>query len=204
VTTALASRPTIAAGFADPVLDAQATFRAVLDGLAEPGTRRPVAGVATAPAPLSPVAAALIATLADFETPVWRDAALRTPEIDAWLAFHTGAPVTLDGPRAVFALIGEVGRLAPFDAFGLGTDVDPSTSTTLILQVAGFDGGRRYHLAGPGIAGTREFTLAGGPADLAARASVNHALFPRGVDLILAGPTEVVGLPRTTRIEEIG
>jgi alpha-D-ribose 1-methylphosphonate 5-triphosphate synthase subunit PhnH len=206
VTTALAPapRPTITAGFADPVLDAQATFRAVLDALAEPGTRRTVAGIATAPAPLSPVAAAVIATLADFETPVWRDETLRRPEIDAWLAFHTGAPTILDPARAAFALVGDVDRLAPYDAFALGTDVDPSTSTTLILQVAGFESGRRYRLSGPGIAGSREIAIAGGPSDLAARGAVNRALFPRGLDLILAGPTDVVGLPRTTRLEEIG
>lgn len=206
MTTALASttRPAIAAGFADPVLDAQATFRAVLDALAEPGTRRPVAGIATAPAPLMPVAAAVIATLADFETTVWRDEALRRPEIDAWLAFHTGAPAIADPARATFALIGAAEQVAAYESFALGTDVDPSTSTTLILQVAGFDSGRRYRLAGPGIAGIRDIAIAGGPPDLATRAAANRALFPRGVDLILAGPTELIGLPRTTRIEEIG
>jgi alpha-D-ribose 1-methylphosphonate 5-triphosphate synthase subunit PhnH len=28
----------------------------------------------------------------------------------------------------------------------------------------------------------------------------NHASFPRGVDVFLTTPTQVVGLPRTTRI----
>lgn len=193
----------IAPGFTDPVFQSQATFRAVLDALAEPGTERPVAGIAAAPAPLSPVAAAVIATLADFETAVWRDATLRTPEIEAWLAFHTGAPAVLDPARAVFAVIGAAEASPDFASFALGTDVDPSTSATLVLQVAGFAGGRRYRLAGPGIDGTREVAIASAPADLAARLAANRALFPRGVDLILAGPTSVMGLPRTTRLEEI-
>jgi alpha-D-ribose 1-methylphosphonate 5-triphosphate synthase subunit PhnH len=193
----------IAPGFRDPVFQSQATFRAVLDALAEPGSERAVEGIAEVPAPLSPVAAAVIATLADFETAVWRDETLRTPEIEAWLAFHTGAPVALDPARAAFAVIGAAETCPDFTSFALGTDIDPSTSATLILQVAGFDGSRRFRLTGPGIDGSRDVTIAGAPADLATRLVANHALFPRGVDLILAGPTSVIGLPRTTRIEEI-
>lgn len=194
----------LAPGFADPVHEAQATFRAVLDALAEPGTVRPVAGIAAAPAPLSPVAAAVIATLADWETTVWRDPALARPEIDAWLAFHTGAPLVEAADRAAFALLAEPATAPAWESFGLGTDVDPSTSTTLILQIAGFGEGRRLRLSGPGIETTREIAVAGLPADLVERGAANRALFPRGVDLVLAGPDAVVGLPRTTRIEEIG
>ncbi|MDK9696248.1 MAG: phosphonate C-P lyase system protein PhnH [Siculibacillus sp.] len=201
--TSAAFAATIAPGFHDPVFQSQATFRAVLEALAEPGGERAVDGIATAPAPLSPVAAAVIATLADFETTVWRDAALLTPEIEAWLAFHTGAPAVLDPAHAAFALVSASPDCPDFAEFALGTDVDPSTSTTLILRVDGFGEGRGFRLAGPGIDGTREVTIAGAPADLAERLTANRALFPRGIDLILAGPTSVMGLPRTTHIEEI-
>lgn len=199
-----AHSPTLAAGFADPVHEAQACFRALLDALAEPGTTRAVAGIGEPPAPLSSVAASVIATLADFETTIWRDAALATPAVDAWIAFHTGARLVEDPREATFALIADAANAPAWDAFALGTDLDPSTSTTVILQVDGFDAGVRYRLAGPGIETTRDVAVAGAPADLAARARANRDLFPRGVDLVLAGPTAVVGLPRTTRLEEIG
>ncbi|MCE1235966.1 MAG: phosphonate C-P lyase system protein PhnH [Hyphomicrobiales bacterium] len=193
----------IAPGFVDPVHESQTTFRAVLDALAEPGTIRPIAGVATAPAPLAPTAAAVVATLCDFETTVWRDEALATPAVDAWVAFHTGAPRVADPREAGFAIVA-AGETAPgWETFRLGADIDPSTSTTVVLQVAGFGEGRRYRLSGPGIETTREIAILGAPADLAARGAENRALFPRGIDLILASPTAVVGLPRTTRIEEI-
>lgn len=196
--------PTLGAGFADPVHDAQACFRALLDALAEPGTVRPVAGLVEAPAPLSPVAAAVVATLADFETTIWRGATLRNPAVDAWIAFHTGARLVDDPGEATFALLADVEDRVAWDRFALGTDLDPSTSTTVILQVAGFTDGARYRLAGPGIETTRDVAVSGAPADLAARRRADQALFPRGIDLVLAGPTAIVGLPRTTRIEELG
>lgn len=199
--TTSSSAVAVTPGFRDPVFQSQATFRALLDALAEPGTERPVDGIADAP--LDPVSAAVIATLADFETTLWRDSALTTPEVEAWLAFHTGAPIVTDPSRAAFALIGAAETCPDFGDFALGTDVDPSTSTTLILAVAGFDAGRPYRLSGPGIECRRDVTIAAAPHDLAARLATNGALFPRGVDLILAGPTSVMGLPRTTRIEEI-
>ena len=83
------------AGFADPVLGAQSTFRAVMEALSRPGTAQPIAFPATPPIPLTAELAAVALTLFDHDTAVWLDPALM--ELDAvctWLAFHTGAPVT--------------------------------------------------------------------------------------------------------------
>ena len=55
-------------------------------------------------------------------------------------------------------------------------------------------------LAGPGISGHATLSVAGLPADIVDRLAANHALFPRGVDLVLAGPEGVAALPRTTRV----
>ena len=51
-------------GFSDPVLDAQACFRKVLDALSRPGTVRAL-DVSTAPAPLNLASAGLALTLMD-------------------------------------------------------------------------------------------------------------------------------------------
>src|SRR5262245_26970414 len=129
----------IARGFADPVRDAQAVFRAVMNAMARPGTVQALHGVA-APAPLSPSAAAVGLALLDYETPVWLDPALASADVMDWLRFHTGSAVTTDPGRAAFAFTtGE--SLPDFATFAEGTPDYPDRSTTLVVTVAGFAGG---------------------------------------------------------------
>ena len=122
--------------FADPVLTAQSAFRAIMDAVARPGTVRSMAGWLSAPAPLSPGAAAIAMTLFDQDTPVWLDHWLAAvPEVGAWLRFHTGAAVVAESCRSAFASFPIPAQLPPFDAFQLGTPEYPDRSTTLVLQV---------------------------------------------------------------------
>jgi len=191
----------VALAFADPVHEAQRAFRAVMNALARPGTIQPVVGLADAPAPLSPVAAAVALTLADYETPVFLDAPLAAnADVARYLAFHSGARVVEAPSQAHFAVIGNPASVADFGEFALGTDIYPDRSTTLILQVASLTSGPALTLSGPGIKGAATLSASGLPADIVQRLAANHALFPRGVDLILAGPDAVAALPRTTRI----
>lgn len=193
----------LVAGFADPVHDSQAAFRAVMVAMARPGTVQAIKGPASMPPPLSSEAAAIILTLADFETPVFLDEALAASEdVTAFLGFHSGARLTAEPHAAVFALVTDGANLPSFEDFARGTDTYPDRSTTFVVQVRGFDAGRRYRLEGPGIAGAQAFAVDGLPDDLARRLTENRLLFPRGVDLILTAPGAVACLPRTTRIKE--
>ena len=191
----------IGTGFHQPVFQAQSAFRAILDALARPGTVQALGETVDAPAPLSAGAAAVALTLCDHDTPVWLDGGLRGhDEVGQWLRFHCGCPL-VDNPReAAFAFAGDIEDLPPFEAFGLGTAEYPDRSTTIVLQVESFGGGPKLALEGPGIRGRASFHAEPLPPDIAARLAANRALFPRGVDLLLATVSAVAGLPRSVRV----
>jgi alpha-D-ribose 1-methylphosphonate 5-triphosphate synthase subunit PhnH len=193
----------IGAAFADPVLQAQSTFRAILDALARPGTVQPFGEAVDAPAPLSAGAAAVALTLCDHDTPVWLDPGLRgNDDVAQWLRFHCGCPIVENPRDAAFALVGDIENLPSFEAFNLGTAEYPDRATTIVLQVESFDEGINLVLEGPGIRGRASLCARPLPANIAERLAANRALFPRGVDLLLVTTSAVAGLPRSVRIVE--
>ncbi len=185
------------AGFADPGTDAQRCFRAVLDAMAHPGKIAFVAGV-TAPFPLGTAAAAAVLTLVDHETPLWLDPdALAARQ---WIEFHCGTSVVTDPAACAFGL----GLSLPaLDRFSAGTHESPETSATIVCQVQAFGTGTSYRLSGPGLREPEILTVKGLPRDFVSIWRRNHALFPRGIDLILCVAEQLTALPRTVAIEEV-
>lgn len=186
-------------GFANPGLDAQATFRAILQAMAQPGRCVPLAALPAAPMPLSPAAAAISLTLFDLDTPVWLDA--DAPQIWGWLAFHCGCPRADEPGAALFGVVTEPSRMPPLDAFPLGTPAYPDRSATLVIQVERLREGLGHRLSGPGIGDVRLLDT-GLPDRFWGEVRRNQARFPQGVDVLLVGADCVVGLPRTTKIED--
>ena len=182
-------------GFADPVRDSQTVFRAVLDAMARPGRMHELTALAEPPPPLDRATSAVLLTLVDADTPLWMDE--RAAAASDWVAFHCGAsPAPRD--RARFGVALAMPRLADFSA---GTDEEPETSATLILQVASLEDGPRFRLAGPGLAASASLAVSGLPSNFLAQWAANRRLFPRGVDLILCAGDRVAALPRTVGIE---
>ena len=184
-------------GFADPVTEAQATFRAVLDAMARPGRLHRAGAQLRAPEPLDHATAAVLLTLVDNETPLWLDPAAGAAR--GWLAFHCGA-VIVDAPdKAAFALALSLPDLAALPA---GSHEAPECSSTLVLQIAALGSGTRYRLSGPGLREPTLLASTGLPEGFAAVWQGNHALYPRGVDIILCAGDELTALPRSVSIEE--
>jgi alpha-D-ribose 1-methylphosphonate 5-triphosphate synthase subunit PhnH len=178
-------------GFADPVLGAQAAFRAVLGAMAVPGSLHQAGEGLVAPVPLDPATGAVLLTLVDAEAPLALDAA--AGQARDWLAFHCGARFG-DAGQARFVL-----ALACPDLMALpaGTDEEPETSATVILQVATLGTGARFRLSGPGLREPAELAVNGLPEDFASRWAANRARFPRGVDVILCAGSTLTALPRS-------
>jgi alpha-D-ribose 1-methylphosphonate 5-triphosphate synthase subunit PhnH len=182
-------------GFADPVAGAQACFRAALGAMSRPGSRHRAGIGLIPPAPLDPATAAMLLTLVDSDTPLSLG-----PELAAatdWIAFHCGAAPADDITAARFVVATTLPDIA---ALAAGSDDAPEESATIILQVAGFEHGQRLRLAGPGLREPVSLTLAGLPEDFVAAWAANHALYPRGVDLILCAGHDIVALPRSVAI----
>ena len=181
-------------GFADPPADAARAFRAALAVMARPGTIETLAGAA-APAPVSPVAAALILTLCDAETPLFLAPGHDGRDIRDWIGFHCGAPIVARD-KAQFA-IGAWEALLPLTGFHHGTAEYPDRSATLIVEAPAF-GAPTHRLTGPGIKDAAQAWLPDGAAF-----RDNRALFPLGLDFYFTAGDRVAALPRTTRVEDL-
>jgi len=185
------------AGFADPVHDSQTCFRAVLDAMSRPGRIAQISGV-TAPSPICSAASAILLTLVDHETPLWLD-----PDVEParkWIEFHCGAPIVVKPEECAFALALSLPDLARLPA---GSHESPETSATIICHVKTFDAGKHFRLSGPGLRESASLVVDGLPRDFVAIWRRNHALFPRGIDLILCAGDRLTALPRTVSIEEV-
>jgi len=192
----------LAAGFSDPVHDAQACFRAIMNAMARPGTRQKIetAGLKP-PAPLTPVAAAIALTLLDYDTPVWLDRPLMASDaVKAFLRFHTGAPIVCEPVEAAFALVSNPVQMIPLASFNQGSAEYPDRSATVILTGQEFGEAQAVTLSGPGIRETETFSVHPVPPVFWDQVAANTKQFPRGIDLIFAGSGEIAALPRSTRI----
>lgn len=190
-----------AAGFADPVTEAQAVFRAVLTALSRPGSPRSLSIALRPPEPLTPELAAIALTLADPDAPVWLDAPLATSdEVARYLRFHTGAAIVGDPAAATLALVRDAASLPDFGLFAQGSQEYPDRSTTLVVAVEEVVGPGGVVLRGPGVKGAAVVTARPLPPDIADRLARNHALYPRGVDCLLVGGGQVIGIPRSSAV----
>lgn len=190
---------TLLPAWEDAVHASQSTFRSVLDALAEPGTVRSLSVAVAGPAPLDNATTALCLALADYETPIWLDATASTQAVSSYLRFHCGCPLTDDPLRAAFALVTQAANL-DLGRFAQGSMEYPDRSATLLVQVPSLCDGPLRKISGPGIRETANLRVAGLAMDFDRQWQANTDAFPLGVDIVFCCGSEIVGLPRTTRI----
>lgn len=194
----------VRAGFHDTALGSQAVFRSALRALSHPGRLIELPRVAELPRHGFGAAALLLLALLDSDCTLWISPSLAKTDAAAWLRFHTGC-IPVDTPAAARFLWVGLGDATPCLAdLPLGSDDYPDQSATCVIEVQALSGGDSadlpWTLTGPGIAGECSLGVRGLPDDFESQWDRNHASFPRGVDLFLATPTHIAGLPRTTRV----
>jgi len=185
-------------GLADPVLDAQALFRRILEATARPGRIETLTEAPPPPLDGFRAAGGLALTLLDFETPACLFGALAASELGSWLRFHCGCPFTDDLTEAAF-VFAFADQAPPVSALNAGDPKYPEQASTLVLIVPSLTGGPPVELSGPGIDGRIEIAPQGLPAGFWQALADNRAAPPLGVDVIVASQDEIVCLPRTTR-----
>jgi alpha-D-ribose 1-methylphosphonate 5-triphosphate synthase subunit PhnH len=176
--------------FADPVLDAQRSFRAALKALAGPGVVHTLQAAQRPPA----------LTGLDIDTPLWLSPAFDTPAIRANLAFHCGCPIVTERQHARFALL-DGSQLDDLGGFDLGNDRYPDQSCTLLIQLPSLGGGPSLSWRGPGIESENRVALPLASGFWLEREAHND--FPRGLDVFFLAGNDLLGLPRSTRVAQI-
>jgi len=192
--------PTLQAGFRDAVHDSQAVFRTVMRAMSVPALPISLPTNLAPPAPLTATAAAILITLADFETTIWLDARLASSDaVCQFASFHTGARLVRDPREAHFAFASTPQSMPRLATLNQGTPEYPDRSTTLIVQVAGF-AAAGLAFTGPGIKTVRQFSFSGMPKEFEQQLRDNRAQFPQGVDIVLAASAHIAALPRSVRL----
>lgn len=191
----------LSAGFSHESFGSQAVFRTVLRALSYPGRPLEMPKECALPLQGHGAAAALLLGLLDSDTSLWMSAALVQSDAAPWLRFHTGCHMVEDKKIAQFLWIANGDTIPKFSQLLIGSDVSPDHSATCIIEIQEFDTATgAWTLQGPGILGQCTLNVLGLPSDFQSQWALNHAAFPKGVDVILASPTHIVGLPRTTHI----
>ncbi len=197
------SMQSMVAGFDSEAFGSQAVFRVALQALSHPGQILTMPTDAQLPQSGHGAAALLLLGLLDADTTVWMSESLAQSDAAAWLRFHTGCLCVSDPHEAQFLWLaqGQDPIWPSLAQLRQGSDAYPDQSATCVIEVQSLQASAcGWVLQGPGIATQQALQVQGLAADFQAQWAENHGRFPQGVDVFLTTPTQVVGLPRTTRI----
>ncbi|OYU48456.1 MAG: phosphonate C-P lyase system protein PhnH [Rhizobiales bacterium PAR1] len=188
----------LARGFDQPVAQSQATFRAVMQALANPGRLIAFRSTLDTDTPLPVNAAALGLALLDFEVTFHLAPSLSAGSVADYLRFHTGARAAKTTQDAALAFLDLAKDTLCLADYAQGTPDYPDRSTTLIALSTRAETGMA--IAGPGIKAVGTLGIAPLPADFTVQWAANRAGFPLGVDILFVTEEGFIGLPRSTRI----
>lgn len=163
-----------------------AAFDALLWTLSRPGLPRDLP---------QPGEGSIITALLDRECLVYAADPLLMPEI-----MRTGAELA-DVDRADHVFLGAMATSDPLTDIAIGSDYYPDDGATVIIR-ASIGSGPALRLTGPGVDGAVTLQLEGLP-DRFWKARAARLRYPMGFDLFFVDGARVVGVPRSTTVEEL-
>lgn len=163
-----------------------AAFDALLWTLSRPGLPRDLP---------EPGEQSIVTALLDRECLVYAADPLLMPEI-----MRTGAELA-DIDKAGHVFLGAMATSEPLADIAIGSDYYPDDGATVIIR-ASIGSGPALRLTGPGVEGAATLELEGLP-DRFWKARAARLRYPTGFDLFFVDGARVVGVPRSTIVEEI-
>lgn len=198
---------TLAQGFENVGRDSQIIFRQIMGSFARPGLPVEISPLVK-PSPEFDVSVAGSLLMALMET----GTALYLPneaQISNWanyLKFHTSCVLTPECQNAEFIWIQDGAHLPSLLSCALGSVEFPETSSTLIIDVNGIEINSESMDAkvwtGPGIKEPIQIDIQGISTAFWREREELRQMYPCGVDVIFCSSTQIVSLPRSTRIGE--
>jgi alpha-D-ribose 1-methylphosphonate 5-triphosphate synthase subunit PhnH len=185
--------------FAPEAVASANAFRQVLNCMSKPGHVSKLEPYSDAPVPLFGTTAMLLTTLCDFQSAIWLSEECSNPAVLDHLKFHTGAPIVKEPAKAGFAIASARSGLPFLSRFSPGTHEYPDRSTTVVIQVDGFES-EGVVLSGPGLKHPTSFGASPLKPKFWLEMIVNHRQYPLGVDVIFASPSHIACCPRSTAI----
>jgi alpha-D-ribose 1-methylphosphonate 5-triphosphate synthase subunit PhnH len=189
-------------GFNNPIHDSQTSFRALLQSIARPGRIYNLPRPVGIPDLWSPAQTAIALTLFDQDTPVWIEQNIVSTTVIEQLKFHCACPIVCQPDHAAFAVGTGATLLDNLHKFPIGDPQYPEKSATIIVAVESLTSGVPLRLRGPGVKGEANMNPKGLPTGFVSKWMDNHGLYPSGIDVFFTAGDQVIGLPRTTAIEE--
>lgn len=186
--------------FADPVADASRLFRAFLTALSQPGRVVPAFGPGEYPTTLGGTGFGAALTLLDPDTPVYLSPRIGDEQARTNLRFHCGCPIVSNPADAAFAFMTLPEAEIVLSKLSIGTPDYPDSSATALILVDGFTNDDSARLTGPGIFKYKTLGLEA-PREIWTELRKNADRYPLGFDTVFIGNGEIVGLPRSTKID---
>jgi alpha-D-ribose 1-methylphosphonate 5-triphosphate synthase subunit PhnH len=186
--------------FEDPVGDASRMFRAFLTAMSHPGRVVAAFGPGDHPEPLGTTGFGAALTLLDADTPVYLSPRTGTARTLANLRFHCGCPIVDDPATAAFAFMTMAEAETVLPKLPVGTPDYPDRSATALIMVDRFTNDDSVRLTGPGIYKYKTLGMKA-PQWLWTLLRRNADHYPLGFDTVFIAEGEIVGLPRSTRID---